>query len=123
MKEFFRLMLFCLVFTVCISIYIYELFRIPNSRFFTTRYPQPIVLSSGTSISLPVTFRPLDKVSAISCFTPDFGMLLFSSCAAFCFSYSFIRTIRYSDFLCLFHIPFMYYRITLTTIKFDQVIK
>ena len=36
--------------------------RIPVTRFFTTKYPQPIVLSSGTSLNLPVTFRPLEKV-------------------------------------------------------------
>ncbi|KAK3742184.1 hypothetical protein QZH41_012071, partial [Actinostola sp. cb2023] len=33
----------------------------PSTRFFTTLYPKPIVLSSGTSFSLPVTFRPLEK--------------------------------------------------------------
>jgi len=36
-------------------------YRIPNTQFFTTRYPQPITLSSGTSISLPITFKPLVK--------------------------------------------------------------
>ena len=36
-------------------------FRVPDSRFFTTLYPQPIVLSAGTSFTLPVTFRPLEK--------------------------------------------------------------
>ena len=36
-------------------------FRVPQSRFFTTLYPQPIVLSAGTSYMLPVTFRPLEK--------------------------------------------------------------
>ena len=34
---------------------------VPNSRFFTTLYPKPIVLSAGTSFSLPITFRPLEK--------------------------------------------------------------
>ncbi|XP_072031285.1 cilia- and flagella-associated protein 65-like [Amphiura filiformis] len=33
----------------------------PNTRFFTTLYPEPIVLSAGTSFSLPVTFRPLER--------------------------------------------------------------
>ncbi|XP_077997157.1 cilia- and flagella-associated protein 65-like [Glandiceps talaboti] len=33
----------------------------PRSRFFSTLYPQPIVLSAGTSYTLPVTFRPLEK--------------------------------------------------------------
>ncbi|PIK59519.1 putative coiled-coil domain-containing protein [Apostichopus japonicus] len=33
----------------------------PNSRFFSTLYPEPIVLSAGTSFKLPVTFRPLEK--------------------------------------------------------------
>ncbi|ELU10422.1 hypothetical protein CAPTEDRAFT_209666 [Capitella teleta] len=37
-------------------------FRGPNSRFFTTLYPKPIVLSAGTSYTLPITFRPLEKV-------------------------------------------------------------
>ncbi|XP_033103427.1 cilia- and flagella-associated protein 65-like [Anneissia japonica] len=37
-------------------------YSIPNSRFFTTLYPETIVLSAGTSFSLPVTFRPLDKI-------------------------------------------------------------
>ncbi|XP_015214914.2 cilia- and flagella-associated protein 65 [Lepisosteus oculatus] len=36
-------------------------FRPPSSRFFTTLFPQTIVLSPGTSFSLPVTFRPLEK--------------------------------------------------------------
>jgi hypothetical protein len=38
------------------------IFRGPSSRFFSTLYPQPIVLSAGTSYTLPVTFRPLEKV-------------------------------------------------------------
>lgn len=36
-------------------------YNVPNTRFFTTLYPKPIVLSAGTSFSLPVTFRPLEK--------------------------------------------------------------
>eukprot|EP00795_Rhopilema_esculentum_P013350 gene13350-4200_t len=36
-------------------------YKIPTSRFFTTKYPQPIILSSGTSMTLPITFRPLEK--------------------------------------------------------------
>ena len=36
-------------------------FRVPSTRFFSTLYPQPIVLSAGTSYTLPVTFRPLEK--------------------------------------------------------------
>ncbi|XP_035391658.1 cilia- and flagella-associated protein 65 isoform X1 [Electrophorus electricus] len=36
-------------------------FRPPVSKFFTTLFPQTIVLSTGTSFSLPVTFRPLQK--------------------------------------------------------------
>ncbi|XP_041477861.1 LOW QUALITY PROTEIN: cilia- and flagella-associated protein 65-like [Lytechinus variegatus] len=36
-------------------------FSSPNTRFFSTLYPEPIVLSAGTSYSLPVTFRPLEK--------------------------------------------------------------
>ncbi|EDO41855.1 predicted protein [Nematostella vectensis] len=42
---------------VLVNIY----FRGPSTRFFTTLYPKPIVLSSGTSFTLPVTFRPLEK--------------------------------------------------------------
>ncbi|KAK3083386.1 hypothetical protein FSP39_021362 [Pinctada imbricata] len=37
-------------------------YKNPNSRFFTTLYPKPITLSAGTSFSLPVTFRPLERV-------------------------------------------------------------
>ncbi|XP_038048739.1 cilia- and flagella-associated protein 65-like [Patiria miniata] len=33
----------------------------PSTRFFSTLYPEPIVLSAGTSFSLPITFRPLEK--------------------------------------------------------------
>ncbi|XP_022101804.1 cilia- and flagella-associated protein 65-like isoform X2 [Acanthaster planci] len=33
----------------------------PSSRFFSTLYPEPIILSTGTSFSLPITFRPLEK--------------------------------------------------------------
>ncbi|XP_013412505.1 cilia- and flagella-associated protein 65-like [Lingula anatina] len=33
----------------------------PSTRFFSTLYPKPIVLSAGTSFTLPVTFRPLEK--------------------------------------------------------------
>ncbi|KAJ8004474.1 hypothetical protein DPEC_G00136070 [Dallia pectoralis] len=36
-------------------------FRPPVSQFFTTPFPQTIMLSPGTSFSLPVTFRPLDR--------------------------------------------------------------
>ncbi|RXM95325.1 Coiled-coil domain-containing protein 108 [Acipenser ruthenus] len=36
-------------------------FRPPSSKFFTTLFPQTIILSQGTSFSLPVTFRPLEK--------------------------------------------------------------
>ncbi|XP_078326129.1 cilia- and flagella-associated protein 65-like isoform X1 [Crassostrea virginica] len=37
-------------------------YRVPSTRFFTTLYPKPVILSAGTSFSLPVTFRPLEKV-------------------------------------------------------------
>ncbi|KAL4217273.1 hypothetical protein ACF0H5_023724 [Mactra antiquata] len=37
-------------------------YNVPSSRFFTTLYPKQIVLSAGTSFSLPVTFRPLEKI-------------------------------------------------------------
>ncbi|XP_046903244.1 cilia- and flagella-associated protein 65 [Hypomesus transpacificus] len=36
-------------------------FRPPVSKFFTTLFPQLIVLSPGMSYSLPVTFHPLDR--------------------------------------------------------------
>ncbi|ESO88046.1 hypothetical protein LOTGIDRAFT_219687 [Lottia gigantea] len=36
-------------------------YNVPSSRFFSTLYPKPIVLSAGTSFTLPVTFRPLEK--------------------------------------------------------------
>ncbi|XP_071368292.1 cilia- and flagella-associated protein 65 [Centroberyx affinis] len=36
-------------------------FRPPVSKFFTTLFPQLIVLSPGTSFSMPVTFRPLQR--------------------------------------------------------------
>jgi hypothetical protein len=39
-----------------------NLYRVPSTRFFSTLYPKPLVLSAGTSFSLPVTFRPLEKV-------------------------------------------------------------
>ncbi|XP_072541753.1 cilia- and flagella-associated protein 65 isoform X2 [Salminus brasiliensis] len=37
------------------------IFRPPMSTFFTTPFPHTIFLSPGTSFSLPVTFRPLQK--------------------------------------------------------------
>ncbi|XP_066497191.1 cilia- and flagella-associated protein 65 isoform X2 [Hoplias malabaricus] len=36
-------------------------FRPPVSKVFTTQFPQTIILSPGTSFSLPITFRPLKK--------------------------------------------------------------
>ncbi|XP_069083229.1 cilia- and flagella-associated protein 65 [Pleurodeles waltl] len=33
----------------------------PSTTFFSTLFPQPIILSPGTSFSLPVTFHPLEK--------------------------------------------------------------
>ncbi|KAE8581375.1 hypothetical protein XENTR_v10024768 [Xenopus tropicalis] len=36
-------------------------FSPPSSSFFSTLYPQTVVLSAGTSFSLPVTFRPVEK--------------------------------------------------------------
>ena len=35
--------------------------RMPQSQIFSTTFPQPIVLGSGTSHTLPVTFKPLEK--------------------------------------------------------------
>lgn len=37
-------------------------YKNPKTRFYTTLYPKPVVLSAGTSFSLPITFRPLEKV-------------------------------------------------------------
>nr|XP_020647832.1 cilia- and flagella-associated protein 65 isoform X1 [Pogona vitticeps] len=36
-------------------------FRPPTTRFFITIFPQPIILSPGMSITLPIIFRPLEK--------------------------------------------------------------
>lgn len=36
-------------------------YHAPSTRFFSTLYPKTIVLSAGTSFTLPVTFRPLEK--------------------------------------------------------------
>ncbi|CAC5365950.1 unnamed protein product [Mytilus coruscus] len=37
-------------------------YKNPKTRFYTTLFPKPVVLSAGTSFSLPITFRPLEKV-------------------------------------------------------------
>ena len=44
----------------CMSLF-YFFASSPCTRFFSTLYPEPIVLSAGTSYSLPITFRPLEK--------------------------------------------------------------
>eukprot|EP00118_Oscarella_pearsei_P004948 m.21985 g.21985 ORF g.21985 m.21985 type:complete len:1729 (+) comp28260_c0_seq1:44-5230(+) len=36
-------------------------YRLPESHFFTTVYPQPIILSAGTTFSLPIIFKPEEK--------------------------------------------------------------
>ncbi|KAM6460479.1 cilia- and flagella-associated protein 65 isoform 1-T2 [Liasis olivaceus] len=36
-------------------------FRPPTTRFFITIFPQPIILSPGMSLTLPIIFRPLEK--------------------------------------------------------------
>ncbi|NXF92889.1 CFA65 protein, partial [Eubucco bourcierii] len=36
-------------------------YRCPSSRFFFTVFPQPITLSPGMSLSLPIVFRPTEK--------------------------------------------------------------
>ncbi|XP_055494801.1 cilia- and flagella-associated protein 65 [Leucoraja erinacea] len=36
-------------------------YRSPSTKFFTTLFPQPVVLSPGTSYSLPVTFCAVEK--------------------------------------------------------------
>ena len=37
-------------------------FSVPRTRFFTTLHPKIISLSPGTTFTLPITFRPLDKI-------------------------------------------------------------
>ena len=39
-----------------------QLTRVPKSRFFTTLHPKIISLSPGTTFTLPITFRPLEKI-------------------------------------------------------------
>ncbi|KAJ7389222.1 hypothetical protein OS493_032690 [Desmophyllum pertusum] len=53
-------------------------YKSPSSRFFTTLYPKPIVLSSGTSFTLPVTFRPLEKGQYEDCIQFEANDGLFS---------------------------------------------
>ncbi|XP_067995308.1 cilia- and flagella-associated protein 65-like [Melanerpes formicivorus] len=36
-------------------------YRCPSTRFFCTVFPQPITLSPGMSLSLPIVFRPTEK--------------------------------------------------------------
>ncbi|NWI67027.1 CFA65 protein, partial [Todus mexicanus] len=36
-------------------------YRCPSTRFFFTVFPQPITLSPGMSLALPITFRPTEK--------------------------------------------------------------
>ena len=36
--------------------------RISSQSFFCDVYPHPVVLSAGNSCTLPVTFRPVEKV-------------------------------------------------------------
>lgn len=36
--------------------------RLPGGQFFSAVYPQPVVLSAGTSYGLPITFRPTTEV-------------------------------------------------------------
>ncbi|XP_065886516.1 cilia- and flagella-associated protein 65-like [Dysidea avara] len=36
-------------------------YKMPQSQIFSTIFPQPIVLGSGTSHTLPITFKPLEK--------------------------------------------------------------
>ena len=40
---------------------------VPKSRFFTTLHPKIISLSPGTTFTLPITFRPLDKIKYEDC--------------------------------------------------------
>ena len=44
--------------------YIYDVhFRTPNNKCFSTKYPETITLCSGNTAKIPITFRPLEKVS------------------------------------------------------------
>lgn len=59
-------------------------YEIPESRFFTTLYPKPIILNAGTSYSLPITFHPLEKNvyrDVLKCHTnnEDFDVVLLAS--------------------------------------------
>ena len=42
---------------------------ISGSQFTSVVYPQPLVLSAGTSYTLPITFRPCEKVHTYSAAT------------------------------------------------------
>ena len=46
---------------------ILDYFRAPKSRFFTTLFPEPVMLSAGNSFTLPITFRPLEKIAYDGC--------------------------------------------------------
>ena len=37
-------------------------FSAPKSKIFTTLFPKPLTLSPGTTFTLPITFRPVEKV-------------------------------------------------------------
>ena len=45
--------------------YVLLRFKTPSTKFFTTIFPQVIMLSAGTSFTLPVTFKPQEKVCQI----------------------------------------------------------
>ena len=45
-----------------VYLFVIVYFRVPESRFFSTLYPKPLFLSAGSSFTLPITFRPLEKV-------------------------------------------------------------
>lgn len=44
------------------SLVLISLPRCPSTRFFSTVFPQPITLSPGMSLTLPIVFRPTEKV-------------------------------------------------------------
>lgn len=44
------------------SLVLISLSRCPSTRFFFTVFPQPITLSPGMSLTLPIIFRPTEKV-------------------------------------------------------------
>lgn len=60
--------------------------RPPASKFFTTSIPQTVVISPGTSLTVPITFRPLQRVTHHK-LTQNLFVALISKCFAPCLSH------------------------------------